>query len=398
MPSSTYVTIMHRNIDRWLRLTANIDHHPTKKSNRELDNLERLVKQASHYAETQNEKLGRLLAQSYPLVEGYGRWQKWLPFLQKGASFVQNEHPSLHIELLCHQGKCLNRTARYQEALAIHQQADALLTANHEIELHVETKHNLCVDFRCTKAFDQAEVAGQTALQLAQESDISLRKTAVILNELGFVELDRGQAQRLDIAERRFKEALDCLDIESAPVLYCKVAINLGLTLWRQEKKEEALHLYRTVEPTILQYSPHLDRSRYWNALGILYFQLEQYSEAEAILKRAYSEVVKQSGDIFAKASLNQNIGNALQEQNRLREAEHSIWRAILLYRKIDQPKWLANSYGTFAQVKRKQNEREEALTYYEQAITLLEEEDQGDEVTQRMLAVYRAEHAELAQ
>lgn len=371
-PSQSYINVINRNVSVWLRRTADDSDDQISKNNKKFPNLINIIEQALAHPKTQTEEVVCLVAQSYLLIEGYGRWLQWIPYVKICLSILDNDHYQLRIELFIQLGKCFSRSRQLETAIEIHQQANSLAVEYDHKNLIIEALHNLSVDYRCIRDFEKAREYGLSALQLATDIGIDTLLLPIILNELGLIALQSGDLDKLPIAEQRFSQALKHIQAEIEPTLFCKIMINLGQALQAQNRDEEALATYQAVAGAIESTKNELDKSKLWNSFGVLYFKMGQLQEAQAAFQLANSEIVRLSGDIFVQASLNQNIGNVLLQQKRVDEAGTYLWQALRLWEKIDDRVWLANTYGTIAEMMALQSKTQQAELYYTKAIEIL--------------------------
>ena len=388
----SYVAIVHRNVDVWLKRTENLNDSQIGKLNKKFPNLLRIIEQALSHPETQTEKVALLVKQSYLLVARYGRWLIWVPIIRNCSSIYNDKYHEDYIELLIQLGKCFNRTGQLEKAIEIHEEAKAWSKKPLNIPLYLESLFNLCFNNRSIRHYEAAKQLGEealnTAIEYCQQNDLLI---PTILNEVGRIYLDLGNEDNLLIAEKKFKEALYYLNMETSESLFCKITINLGQTLRNQNNLEEALNTLQKANSLIDATSNEIDKSKLWNSYGITYYQMGRWHEAEVAFNLANSEIIRISGDFFAQASINQNLGNVMIKQNRFVEAESFLWSAIRFWEQVNNQVWLANSYGSMGELMGMQARNNEAGNYYDNAISILKRE-KPTVVSQRILGKFLEE------
>ena len=106
--------------------------------------------------------------------------------------------------------------------------------------------------------------------------------------------------------------------------------------------------------------------------LGGIYFDLEQYDEAEAVFHRANSPYLQQSNNIYLQAVVLQGIGINQMKQMKLMQAKQNLQECIWLWQQVDDKVMEGNSLGTLAECYELNDEQETALSLYREAVILL--------------------------
>lgn len=371
--STLYAQQLDRNIDVWLKRTEGIAEGNTKGLYKKFPNLLRLIKQALASPQTRTPKLALLVKQAYWIPNEYGRWPVWEPLINHTLSIFKNKHHSVYIELLIQQGKCFSRTRQMNRAINCHKLASDLAIDN-DLHLLIDALYNLCFNFRVLQNFEYAINYGEKALNTIKENFLENPElTAIIINEIGRIYSDLGNIENQIIAEKTFRDAFEYVKKDISSNLFGKILVNLGISLQNQDRLGEAEKIYLKAMEHFDQSQNELDKSRFWNSFGVLFFQMEQYQKAESAFRQANSPILKNSGDVFVQASLNQNLGNVLILLNRLEEAENYIIRAIYLWEKMNNLTMVANSLGSLGELKVKQNYKTDAITNYEKALNILD-------------------------
>lgn len=373
MISSTYMDVVETNIAYWKQRTVHLNEAALASLNKEYPNLLRAVKQGQKCPQTQTHHLAELVTQSYLLVERYGYWHTWLPIMENIiTTCVLNDLP-LQLTLLKQQGELLRLNRQLQAAIVIHQKAYDIAQKLDDAMAVAWTHFTLSEDYFRARAYNEAEHHGLAALAIFSKQKEGGAGTAATLNTLGLIASERGNDDDLQLAEARLRQAISYRNKIYPQTHLARTYISLAVTLQRQRKYESALEAYQEAEKLLSLTDSELDKSKLHNCLGTLYFEWEQFNQAEAHFRQADSMALRQSGDIFTQAALKQNLANVLIEQGRFNEAESYLRQSIPLWELAHDPVYLANVFTSLCQVLSNQRRYEEATSFHSKALAILE-------------------------
>lgn len=309
-----------------------------------------------------------LALQSFLLVERRGYWREWMPVLQQLIATENDDHLRLKFNLLKQLGELQRLDRQLQAAVESHQAALNSAQQLADQEAVAQAKIGLSEDYRALRQYSQAEQYALMALEWFT-SQKAKRWLAVTLNTLGLIAQSRGEWV---LSEQRLTRAVALWQQIEQPTELARSLNNLALTLQESGKFEEALRCYRDAATLLSQTASELEKVKLQISLGTLYFGLKQWPKAEAAFKKANSDYLHNSGHLYYRALIAQNLGNVLLIQKRFNKAEGHLRYGIELWEQVDDKLMLANSLGTLGQTLAGQGQAKEARRLLGQAISLL--------------------------
>lgn len=319
------------------------------------------------------EAAATLTLAAFPLVLHRGYWQTWLPIYAHAIANQRARPGDLLCRLLNRYGQLLRLTGQRETAVAIHQQAAATAQELSDPLALADAQFNLSEDYRHLRQYEMAEAYGAQALQTFRAAPNTAERQAPLLNNLGLVAWETGQ---LPLAETHLTAAVALWRQVANPTECARSLNNLAVVFQEQRKFDLALATFQEAAAQLVTTSSELDKCRVHISRGALHFHLEQYELAEAAFRQADTQALRQSGDQRTRAILAQNMGNVLLKQKRYAEAEYHLRRGLELWQGLAYPVSLANTLGTLAEVLTAQQDTAAARLLYDQALTLLNEED----------------------
>ena len=196
-------------------------------------------------------------------------------------------------------------------------------------------------------AFEEAEEAGQRALELDPKSPMVHNTLGLMFSSLANRQRDRSaRQQKLDQAVRHFQQAL------RIHPNYAQAHNNLGIVLDDQGKADEAIEQYRQA----LRIKPNYAQAH--NNLGTA---LDEQGKSDEAVEH-YEEALRIRPD-YAKA--HNNLGITLSEQGRLDEAIGHYEQALRIQRDY------ANAHNNLGVALARQGKAKEAIVHLRKALRI---------------------------
>jgi tetratricopeptide (TPR) repeat protein len=365
-PQASFIRSVKANISYWQTHLDGIEDEQMPALNFEQPNLLRAVEFGLVLAETQGET-AELILTAFPFVEHCGHWQRWQAVFEKAAKSCR-EAP-WQVALLNRWGQLLRLLRQLERAIIIHHEAEKVARQLAETHWLAVTQFNLGEDYRYSHTYNLAESYALAALTLfSQHND--LRWQAATLNTLGLIAQDNRQ---LNLSETRLQQAIDIWRQIDQGTELARSLNNLAITLQAQHKFAEAGRCYEEAKILLADTASELDKVRVQNGLGTLYLDWGQLEKAELAFREANLPVLQDSGDFYTRAAILQNLGNALLLQGRYAEAGVYLRRSATFWQQIEEKLMLANTWGTLAEALTGQGQKEMAISFYDQALMLLQ-------------------------
>jgi tetratricopeptide (TPR) repeat protein len=333
-----------------------------------------------------------LTLQALSIVEEWGEWQRWIPAMERMLAAPLENFPGWRVQLLNGFGRwlCLNR--QLDRAIAVHREAEAAASQLCDQQLLAEVQLRLSEDYLRAHQYDTAEQYGLSALAAFRGAGGSRRLEAITLNILGLVAFDRGEWA---VAEENFGAAADIWRTLERPTQLARTLKNLGATFQERNRLQEALSYYQDALHTLEKTNSELDRAEVRNNIGVVYYKMADYEQAEAAFREADQGIRPLAGSYQINGSLAQNLGNVLFEQRRLAEAETHFRRAVILWRQLANQLELANTIGSLGAALAGQGQWDAAREAYDEALQLLTNYP-ANAWARRLSAQFTAERDEL--
>lgn len=364
VPSPHFVKGLEANLAYWLEL---VDQFPDR-IKVEHPNLLLAIQFGLTLPETQMNSI-RLMLKSLIMIENLGQWQTWAPILERIlTNHVGHELP-LRLKALNWLGRWLRLNRQLEKAIAVHQEAKTIAKQLDDKQGLAEVYLYLSEDYLRSHQYGLAERYGKLALDEFNGFNGNERFQAAALNTLGLVAFERGD---LISAENKLRHAASMWQSLDRPTQVARTLKNLGFTLQRQKRLDEALQRYQEALDYLAETASELDKIEVQNNIGILYFEWKQFDKAEIVFKQAKAAIRLLSGSYQISGSLSQNLGSVLLKQKRFTEAETHLRRSIILWQQLDNNLELANTLGSLGEAMAGQGQVDMARAYYDEALKLL--------------------------
>jgi tetratricopeptide (TPR) repeat protein len=358
----------------------------------EHNNILRAVKMGLGPAETRRPAL-QLALDAFLVVESGGLWPAWIPMFEAVYGRFCDIDRILHARFLGRLGQLYRLHSRLDEALAIHQEAAALIAPLPPDSLIAcEIAFQLAEDYRRKFQYEQAKQYGRAAWDAAETAGQSDAWRAAVANSLGLIYEASGQLEK---AAEWYTISLGLWRPLQRPVESGRALSNLGNVLQRQGKIDEALLTYHQALGQLEGASVWLEKLIVQYNIAVLYFYLENYGAAEAILIDAHVTMGRQPEmHLVLYASICHSLGSVTVKQGQFAEAEAPLRQSITAWQKLGDNLSLANSLGVLAEALTGQGQVDEACQSYRQAIDLAANQRDipwGEELYQQFSAAHAA-------
>lgn len=363
-PSPRFVKGLKANLAYWLEF---VDQFPDQ-IKIEHPNLLLAIQFGLTLPETQM-IAARLTLKSLITIENLGQWQTWFPVLERILTDHLSHELSLRTKVLNWIGRWLRLNRQLDKALSVHQEAEMIAKQLDDKQALAEVNLYLSEDYLCSHQYKLAEKYGKLALGEFDSFDGNERFQAATLNTLGLIAFERGDLVSAEINLRHAANMWQSLD---RPTQLARTLKNLGFTMQRQKRLDEALLCYLEALDYLAKTVSELDKVEVQNNIGILYFEWQQYDKAEIIFRQAKAAIGQLSGSYQISGSLSQNLGSVLLKQKRFTEAENHLRRSMILWQQLDNNLELANTLGSLGEAMAGQGQVDMARSFYDEALKLL--------------------------
>ncbi|MDO6596490.1 tetratricopeptide repeat protein [Oceanihabitans sp. 2_MG-2023] len=296
---------------------------------------------------------------------------RYLSIKSKEAKYLEGESYALNMI-----GIFYRNTSKYNEALALHKQAQELAIQANNLELQVISLNMLGVVNRRLDLIRYALDFHKQALDLAEtekQPSINLKRSiAVSRNSMGNIYL---ALKQYDLALIQFNQSLE---IEKSLDNKLGLAINYQNIGYVKESKgllEDALADYKTSLDYNSQINSDIGRVICYNSIGVIYIKQEKFKEAETTLNFALQKAL-QLNDQYHIAPVYINLGWLQLKQNKFEISEKNLTKGLktsndynLVSSKIDAYKYLSKVYELKRDYK-KSNEYYKAHVALDQTVT----------------------------
>lgn len=388
--SPRFVRSLKMNLAYLRRRSQDLGEERLPQLDKERHNFHRAIQFGLALPETRV-ATAEVVLQLFLLIERRNYWRDWIPTFEQLLARGK-EGNDFNLSLKFNLWKQLGQLQRFdrqlEAAMESHQRALNVAEQLDEREKIAQARFNLSEDLRLQRDYREAERFGLMALEGFIECQSHLRWKAATLNTLGLIAQEQGN---WFLSEQRLREAVSHWRQTSEITELTRSLNNLGLTLQENEKVEQALCCYREVTTLLAKTKSQLDQVKILLSMGTLYYNLEQWSEAERHFREAFSLKSSSANHTYYDALSAHNLGNVLLVQERFSEAEEYLRDAISFWREVDDKLMLANSVGTLGQVLRRQGKKE-AQHYLDQALALLQPYLATNELAKRLDKGFRAE------
>ncbi len=313
--------------------------------------------------------VAELILHAFPLIERCGHWEAWLPLLDQAIAACGNDALPLKGKLLNCRGLLLRLCRHLDQAIAAHEEARRLAERQSDPQALAEACFNLSEDYRLRRDYAQAEAYGLAALAAFNRLPGVEKWQAAVLNTLGLVAREMGQH---DTSVARLQQAVALWRQLQQATELGRSLNNLANTLQAQGEYAAALERFQEAAEALAGTASQLDQIIVLLSLGNLYFQLEQFEQAEAVFRQADSPTLWSLGNSYLRAVVTLNLGSVLLKQGRLTEAERHLRQSQIFWQQTGDNLGLANASGTLAETLAAQKRTADARHYFNEAISLL--------------------------
>ncbi len=313
--------------------------------------------------------VAELILHAFPLIERCGHWEDWLPLLDQAIAACDNDALPLKGKLLNCRGLLLRLCRHLDQAIAAHAEARRLAERQGDPQALAEACFNLSENYRLHHDYAQAEAYGLAALDAFNRLPGVEKWQAAALNTLGLVAREMGQH---DTSVARLQQAVALWRQLHQATELGRSLNNLANTLQAQGEYAAALERYQEAAAILAGTASERDQIIVLLSLGSLYFQQEQFEQAEAAFRQADSPALRQPGNSYLRAVAALNLGSVLLKQGRLTEAEHCLRQSQIFWQQTGDNLGLANASGTLAETLAAQKRAADARHYFNEAISLL--------------------------
>lgn len=301
-----------------------------------------------------------------PLLERWGVWIEWLPLLERAETLELA--PELRVRLLLAQGRLYVLNRNFGDAIHHLETALSLADAYRLMKFVALAHFGLTNAYLGNKKHTLAQAHGLKALNLLDPTQLTSR--AALYNSLGLIDLEMAEFAE---SEKRFQQALTLWHEVDEPTQLARTCLNLGVVYQRQQRWKEAKSCYEQARTALAPTASLVDKLKVVNGLGTLHYMTDSLSEAEATFREGVSAANQLQGIYHLRGSLTHNLGNTLLALGRWVEARLFLEKSVALWQQANDGLEQANSLGTLGELFAVQELWELAISYYKEAIELLE-------------------------
>ena len=316
------------NAERWLEVLASKDN-PSDIVIEEHDNLLRALEVALQKEET-FELAYRLINQLFPIVFGYGDWDRWDIYLNEALAL------SRRLNLEQEEANLLNCLGDVRTLKGDYQEAEDLFT----LSLNYYKGSNDKVSY------------------------------ARVLTRLAAINDLKGNARESLIL---LKEALSVSESVGDTKILTEVNLSLSSTYHKSRKWLPGLSSAQKAYELAEKSGDRHNETRALLNIVAIHIELGDWQKIEDLLPKIEQALVS-SGDLMKLSQLKNNLGIAAFAQEDFLVAEKAWQDALKINLQIDQPLELARNYNNLGMVYTKLGELVEAESMFAQAIKYFEE------------------------
>ena len=330
-----------------------------------------------------------LAVDSASIIERWGLWVEWLPLLE--TAVTHNRPPDITVRLLLVQGRSYFLNRSFDDAARLQENALALAEAHRLTPLVAAAHFHLTNTRLGSKAYAQARQHGAAALRLLAPTPSTT--LASLFVTLGLIELETGDYAA---SEAQFQQALALWSGLNQPTQMARTCLNLGLLYQRQNRLERTRACYELAYAVLAPTASEVDKLKVLNGLGTLHFALKELPQAEAVFRQGVTAAQTMTGLFHLRGSLTHNLGNTLLALARWEESRFYLEKSIQLWQQANDELERANSIGTLGEWYELREEWATAVTYYDQALLLLDAYPEH-QWAQHLAALFHAARARCA-
>ncbi|MBE2220824.1 MAG: tetratricopeptide repeat protein [Anaerolineae bacterium] len=353
------------NAERWLDILVsegNSAHIVVE----EHDNLLRALEVSLQKSETFELAYG-LIEQLFPIVFGYGDWDRWIIYLQEAIELSKElNRRSEEANLLSHKGNIMALKGDYQQAHLLYNQsiqiferledranyASALAKQATVYDLQGNPKEGLAmlekasevshalgdkraliqINLSLSSAYHKSRkwLSGVSAAQLAYElaknlGDSQLENLALLNMVANYTELGNwGEVN--DISPKIEESLVASGDLSKLS----QFKNNMGIAAFNQGKYYVAEKAWQDALQINMQISQSVELARNLNNLGMVYTKLGEIDTAEDMLKKA-AVIFEEKNIMFDWANTLDNLADVYESRGDLTEVRRVLTLALSL-------------------------------------------------------------------
>ncbi|NKQ36203.1 MAG: tetratricopeptide repeat protein [Chloroflexi bacterium] len=364
-----FINSLQASLAFWQKETGDLTPEQLARLDERKRNLFRAVKMGLLWEETWQDT-AVVAWQSFDFVEWRGLWQEWIPVLEKAIGDAPPEEAGLKARLLNRLGQLYAKQRYLAAAQAAHEEASALAAAADDPEAMISAYLSMAELLKNQHQYDKAELMARQSLLEIERLDDNTRQLAFAYSILGNIARLRGD---LIAAEKNLRRAVQQRRLLREPVYLSRTLNDLGIVLTNAGRYDEAAKIYKEATAVLAYVNDESDKSLVLLNLGVLYYRQGKWAEAEMAFRRIDTLALAHAGEIKSQALTLNNLGNVLLKNGKADEAIECLREAISLWREMRDEINLANSLGTVAELLAVHKDQTEAVTYYEEAIAILQ-------------------------
>lgn len=354
------------NAERWLEILASTES-PSDLVIEEHDNLLRALEVALQKEET-FELAYRLINQLFPIVFGYGDWDRWDTYLNEAIELSQRlrlEHEEANLvnclgdirtlkgdyqeaqalfTLSMNQYKQLNDSANYarvltrlaaindlkgnvKESLILLEEALNVSESLGDTKILTEVNLSLSSAYHKSRQWLPGLSAAQKAYDLAEKSGDGHDEIRALLNIVA-IHIELGNWQKIENLSPKIEKAL----VSSGDLMkLSQLKNNLGIAAFAQEDYFVAEKAWQDALKINLQINQPLELARNYNNLGMAYTKLGELDEAEKMFLQAIA-YFEEMEDHYNWANTLDNMADIFEiKQDQAKYRETLIYALDLL-------------------------------------------------------------------
>ena len=387
-----FVQVLQDTLAYWLRLTAALDDaliiqiDPDRRNLRDALTMGLSLPQTCALA-------SEVAWQTFFLAEQRGYWPEWISFFKRALADCPSLSPQQRHRCLYRLGELHRHTQNLTEAVATHQQAEALAQELDDELALAEARSRLCWDYLEMRQYKEAEVCCRFAIDTFTR--LNIRRDLLTNSYWAWGSLARRRGE-LDAAQERLSQAIEMALATQQPTHRARMITELGNILSGKELYDEALACYDEAAEMLAGTASERDKVFMQINRAIIFYRQERWPEVESVWRHVVnSAYVRQSGELHLQAMVAYNLATALLKTGDLVEAEAQLKYALRLRIELQDKVRQGSILGALAQLRLRQGKQDEAISLFEQVRQLLEAYP-DDAYAQRVLRTIEAEQRDL--
>ncbi|MCA9951162.1 MAG: AAA family ATPase [Anaerolineales bacterium] len=266
------------------------------------------------------------------LVENSLYWQAWVSLLKKALAKDPQENPATRRQILSRLGLFQRLDDDLEEAIQSHHKALAIAEELDDIKAQGQSHFSLCIDYRCARQYERAQIHGETALDIFEELDLGSPFLAPTLNILG---LTAHFQTNFKAAQMYFAQASKLYKSISHLSGLSRTYNNWGNVLYDDNHPQEALDKLKIALAYAQQSQGSLDNEIVSISLCMLYLDLDNVTEAQQICTQPVLDYKQEERPMLHRALMAECHGRLCRKKNLLSEAKKHFYAAINMWKEL---------------------------------------------------------------